>query len=276
VIGRKPLHKYDNKYSRGVVGIVAGSKKYPGAALLTVGGARRGGAGYVTFLNTHQSITDLVISHFPDVVPITSITDSKLDALVVGPGATTIRKIPQRISIVLDGGALALARQRKSPAFDINQIVVVTPHEGELKALGYSLDYEVNQSKRKNVRLEKFHEEKRIEVAQAIADELRVICVLKGHRTIIAAPSNIHSNASDGRTRVIDNKGGPELATAGSGDILAGLIGAFLASWKPANYHNALEVVSGAVNLHSLAGIHAAERSQSVVATDILESLAHC
>lgn len=276
MIGRKPLHKYDNKYSRGVVGIVAGSKKYPGAALLTVGGARRGGAGYVTFLNTHQSITDLVISHFPDVVPITSITDSKLDALVVGPGATTIRKIPQRISIVLDGGALALARQRKSLAFDINQIVVVTPHEGELKALGYSLDYQVNQSKRKNVRLEKFHEEKRIEVAQAIADELRVICVLKGHRTIIAAPSNILSNVSDGRNRVIDNKGGPELATAGSGDILAGLIGAFLASWKPANYHNALEVVSGAVNLHSLAGIHAAERSQSVVATDILESLAHC
>lgn len=276
MIGRKPLHKYDNKYSRGVVGIVAGSKKYPGAALLTVGGARRGGAGYVTFLNTHQSITDLVISHFPDVVPITSITDSKLDALVVGPGATTIRKIPQRIPIVLDGGALALARQRKSLAFDINQIVVVTPHEGELKALGYSLDYEVNQSKRKNVRLEKFHKEKRIEVAQAIADELRVICVLKGHPTIVAAPSDLVSRTSNSRIPYSDTKGGPELATAGSGDILAGLIGAFLASWKPSNYEIALEVVSAAVNLHSQAGVHAARNYTSVVATDILDSLAHC
>ena len=55
--GRRPLQSEDHKYSRGVVAVIAGSKKYPGAAILTVGGARRGGAGYVKFLNKHQSIT---------------------------------------------------------------------------------------------------------------------------------------------------------------------------------------------------------------------------
>ena len=81
---RRPLQKYDHKYGRGVVAIIAGSKSYPGAALLTVGGARRGGAGYIKFLNSHQSITNLVINQFPDVAPISSIANMKLDAIVVG------------------------------------------------------------------------------------------------------------------------------------------------------------------------------------------------
>jgi ADP-dependent NAD(P)H-hydrate dehydratase / NAD(P)H-hydrate epimerase len=270
---RRPPQKYDHKYSRGVVAIVAGSKSYPGAALLTVGGARRGGAGYIKFLNSHQSITDLVINQFPDVAPISSIANMKLDAIVVGPGATTLRKIPEVIPIVLDSGALSLARQRKFGKSAMKQLVVVTPHEGELARIGFSIPAgKVSEASRLK---------SRVEVAQQIADELHVICVLKGHKTIIAIPRSTLSNSLKSRqlkkiSHRIDAVGGPELATAGSGDILAGLIGAFLASWKPQDHCEALDVISAAVNLHSRAGKHAALHKRSVVATDILESLAHC
>jgi hydroxyethylthiazole kinase-like uncharacterized protein yjeF len=273
MLGRRLPEKYDHKYSRGVVAIVAGSKNYPGAALLTVGGARRGGAGYVTFLNSHQSITDLVLMQFPDVAPISNIANVKIDAIVVGPGSTTLRKIPQAIPIVLDSGALALARQRKFGKPDAKQLVVVTPHEGELAQLGFSIP-EGNGSANS-------HMKERLKVAQLIADELHVICVLKGHKTIIAIPHSAlyYSERTTHAKKIshrIDLIGGPELATAGSGDILAGLIGAFLASWKPQNHCEALDVISAAVNLHSRAGKHAARHKRSVVATDILESLAHC
>jgi hydroxyethylthiazole kinase-like uncharacterized protein yjeF len=260
---RKPREKYDHKYSRGVVAIVAGSKRFPGAALLTVGGARRGGAGYVKFLDSTSITTELVIAQFPDVVPIKSITNEKIDALVVGPGATTLRTLPENIPIVLDSGALSLARKTKDSR-NPDQIIVVTPHEGELREFGFSLS--LNQNSRNAT------DAQRKEVAQKIADELHVICVLKGHRTLMAAPQQSVRVTSI----LVDLNGGSELATAGSGDILAGLIGAFLASWKPLTYSDAQKVVRDAVHLHSAAGAHAARAKKSVVATDILESLAYC
>ena len=265
---RKPREKHDHKYSRGVVAIVAGSKRFPGAALLTVGGARRGGAGYVKFLDSTSITTELVIAQFPDVVPIKSITNEKIDALVVGPGATTLRSLPENIPVVLDSGALSLARKTKVSR-NLDQIIVVTPHEGELRELGFSLS--LNHNSRFAI------DAQRKEVAQKIADELHVICVLKGHRTLIAAPQNkIHGKSIQKYSIMIDSHGGSELATAGSGDILAGLIGAFLASWKPLTYSDAQKVVRDAVHLHSAAGAHAARAKKSVVATDILESLAYC
>ena len=265
---RKPREKRDHKYSRGVVAIVAGSKRFPGAALLTVGGARRGGAGYVKFLDSTSITTELVIAQFPDVVPIKSITNEKIDALVVGPGATTLRSLPENIPVVLDSGALSLARKTKVSR-NPDQIIVVTPHEGELRELGFSLSLNHNSRYATDVQ--------RKEVAQKLADELHVICVLKGHRTLIAAPQHkIQGNSIQKYSIMIDSHGGSELATAGSGDILAGLIGAFLASWKPLTYSDAQKVVRDAVHLHSAAGAHAARAKKSVVATDILESLAYC
>jgi hydroxyethylthiazole kinase-like uncharacterized protein yjeF len=248
---------HDHKYSRGVVAIIAGSRLYPGAGVLTVGGARLGGAGYVKFLDSNARVTDLVLNAFPDVVPIKTLTNQvanqissqKVDALVVGPGSTTIRTLPDSIPVVLDSGALSLARSSRGKR-SADQIIVVTPHEGELKSLGYSI---VSGERKKT--------------AERIADELNVICVLKGHRTVIAAPSS---------PAIVNTNGGPELATAGSGDILAGLIGAFLASWKPKNFGEAQKVIRDAVHLHSAAGAHAAHRKKTVVATDILESLSYC
>ena len=276
VKARRPLHKSDHKYSRGVVAIIAGSKKYPGAGVLTVGGARRGGVGYVKFINKNSDATNLVLGNFPDVVPIDDLQNERVDALVVGPGATTIKSMPMKIPVVLDSGALALARSTKALR-DSQQIVVVTPHEGELKSLGFSLAQDkesdisahdkVSSVSARNKKSAFALKEARITTAQRISDELNVITVLKGHQTVIAAP---HC------TPIIDTLGGPELAVAGSGDILAGLIGAFLASWKPVNFQEAQNTVAAAVHLHSQAGKHAARSHSVVVATDILESLAHC
>jgi len=276
VKARRPLHKSDHKYSRGVVAIIAGSKKYPGAGVLTVGGARRGGVGYVKFINKNSDATNLVLGNFPDVVPIDDLQNERVDALVVGPGATTIKSMPMKVSVVLDSGALALARSTKALR-DPQQIVVVTPHEGELESLGFSLaqdkEFDISAQNRvlsvsaRNKKSAFALKESRITTAQRISDELNVITVLKGHQTVIAAP---HC------TPIIDTLGGPELAVAGSGDILAGLIGAFLASWKPVNFQEAQNTVAAAVHLHSQAGKHAARSHSVVVATDILESLAHC
>jgi len=106
LMSRRKLSPVDNKYTRGVVAVCAGSKKYPGAAILAVGGARRGNAGYVKFLSSNSALISLVISEFPDVVPISSLTKERVDSLVVGPGASTLASIPD-LPLVLDGAAIA-------------------------------------------------------------------------------------------------------------------------------------------------------------------------
>ncbi len=262
---RRALKPYDHKYSRGVVAVVAGSEAYPGAAILTVGAARRGGVGYVKFFAKSREIAKMVLQSFPDVVPIKNLSNEKIDALVVGPGAVSLRTLPNLTPVVLDGAAMSLAvnsRAKRVGKKGKAQIIVITPHEGELKKIGYQISYQQNQ------KLTSAQNEKvRLEIAQRIAEDLQVVVVLKGNKTVIAAPD---------RKPIIDALGGPELATAGSGDILAGLIGAFLASWKPVDLDIAQKVVANAVKLHSKAGKHAKKSSSAVVATDILESLAHC
>ncbi|MEY3325783.1 MAG: hypothetical protein RL694_670, partial [Actinomycetota bacterium] len=250
---------------RGVVAVVAGSARFPGAAVLTVGGARRGGAGYVKFFAKSGELSKMVLQNFPDVAPIKSLINEKIDALVVGPGAVSLRSLPNLTPVVLDGAAMSLAVNSKAKRLgkkDQGQIIVLTPHEGELKKIGYQISQNSNE-RFTSTQIEKA----RKEVAQKIAEELQVIVVLKGNRTVIAAP---------GKKPIIDLIGGSELATAGSGDILAGLIGAFLASWKPENLDAAQKVVADAVKLHSKAGKHAKKSRSAVVAIDILESLAHC
>ncbi len=234
-----PIAPNSHKYSRGTVGVWAGSIQFPGAAVLTTGGARRGGAGYITYFDQKNRATELVLGAFPDVVPTRSIELDRVDAWVVGCGAPKIKRLPESRYLVLDGSALSRARESRA-AF-----TVLTPHEGEALALGFALD-------------------ERVDNAGAIAAEFNAICVLKGPGTIIASPEGSY---------LIDDIGGVELATAGSGDILAGLIGSMLASWQPTNLDEAMEVVSYGVTAHSLAGKAAAKKRNPVVATDILEFL---
>lgn len=245
---RRILGENENKYIRGVVAVAAGSDRFPGAAILTVGGARRGNAGYVKFLSTNQRLHDLVVARFPDVVPIDSLDNERVDALVLGPGMGEASVIPSGIPLVLDGAAISRIRERGFQGE--HPVSVVTPHEGELHFAGIDAKLPLTVDERERIAL-------------AIARDFGVIVVLKGNRTVIAEP--------EGEV-FTDEIGGSELATAGSGDVLSGLIGSMLVSLKDGG--SVLDLVSRAVTLHSRAGQHAAKTFTSVTATEVMESLA--
>lgn len=246
---RRKLSKSDNKYSRGIVGVIAGSKKYPGAALLAVGGARAGNAGYVKYIANDLALRNTVVQRYPDVVSISSLANQPIDAILMGPGESPIIAVPDDIPAVLDSSAIALVTKSK---FQFRKgVTVITPHEGELRFLGDNYARELVGKGRRQVALE-------------IANTLNLIIVLKGSETIVAAP---------GISPFIDSIGGPELATAGTGDILAGLIASMLTAIKSGQAP--FELVCNAVALHSKAGKYAAKHFTSVTALEVVESLRH-
>lgn len=240
-----PVRQSDaHKYSHGKVAVIAGSDKYPGAAVLCVGGARRGGAGYINYVALSKFATELVMNAYPDVVPLSKAREFKGDAIVIGSGAPKLPRgftFPESRYLVLDSDAMALA-SNSDTAF-----TVITPHEGEAAKLGFP----VKKGDRKSAAL-------------ALAKHFHVIAVLKGHNTVIASP--------DGSV-IIDKSGGSELATAGTGDILAGLIGSMLASWAPSNLKECLQIVAKAVTAHGLAGKLASKNVAPLTATDLLDAL---
>lgn len=190
-----------HKYSRGVVGIRAGSAQYTGAGLLATGAAVRSGlAGMVRY---GGASADLIRAQLPEVV----IGEGQVQASVVGSGlgddaaAILPDVLEKRLPTVVDADALrALPDRCAGP-------VVMTPHAGELAGL---LGVE-----RADV------EARMLEHARAAAARWNAVVLLKGARSIIVGP--------DGRARV-NSTGVPWLATAGAGDVLAGLIGALLAA----------------------------------------------
>jgi len=218
-----------HKKSRGRVLIVAGSGAYPGAAILAAMGSQRSGAGYVSLVVPH-SIAPIVQTRLPSVVVIPAEEEAPqvfsagasaviagmacdFDAVVIGPGMTRepgatalIRELLETLDapVVLDAdginavvGAPHLPENRKAPT-------IITPHAGELaRVLGVTPE-EVQSD--------------RVGQATRLAGP-HLCCVLKGARTLIAAEDRL----------VLNLPGGVELATAGTGDVLAGIIGTFLA-----------------------------------------------
>ena len=189
-----------HKYTRGVVGVRAGSDIYPGAALLAVSGANSGLAGMVRYVGP-ATIAEQVRSAHPEVVGA-----GRVQAWVVGPGsgddaATMLAEArADGVPVVIDADALAHV-DGPVPG------CVLTPHAGELAAL---LDIE-----RELVEAAPLH------WARQAAGAYDAVVLLKGHHTLIATPS--------GRVRVTTT-GVSWLATAGAGDVLSGLIGALLAA----------------------------------------------
>jgi hydroxyethylthiazole kinase-like uncharacterized protein yjeF len=188
-----------HKYTRGVVGVRTGSVTYPGAALLSVAGAGCGLAGMVRY---DGPVADLVRAHHPEVVA----GPGRVQAWVVGSGgadeAASLRdkSLAEGVPVVLDADALI-------DLPPLTDSVVLTPHAGELARL---LD-----TTREAV------EERQLEHARRAAAETGAVVLLKGRRSLTAHP--------DGRVRVTTT-GVPWLATAGAGDVLAGLVGALLAT----------------------------------------------
>jgi hydroxyethylthiazole kinase-like uncharacterized protein yjeF len=191
--------RWAHKYTRGVVGVRAGSTTYPGAALLCVAGADCGLAGMVRYVG---EVADVVRRHHPEVVG-----EGRVQAWTVGSGGgeaagdELAAAVADGVPVVVDADAL---RHVDGP---LGVPAVLTPHAGELAAMS-GVD-------RADV------EAHGLQHARAAAARYDAVVVLKGRRTLVAHP--------DGRVRVTTT-GVPWLASAGAGDVLSGLTGALLAT----------------------------------------------
>ncbi len=208
-----------DKYRRGVLGVAAGSARYPGAAVLTVGGALHGGVGAVRYTGPAR---DAVIARYPEAL-VSSGTPAeagRVQAWTVGPGLgdhpEAARVLDEALAadvpLLLDADGLrgldpARVRARSAPT-------LLTPHAGEAAAL---LGHD-----RARV------EAQRLASVRELAERFGATALLKGSTTVIADPA--------GGPVLVNDTGTPWLATAGSGDVLSGLAGALLAAGLPAHH----------------------------------------
>jgi hydroxyethylthiazole kinase-like uncharacterized protein yjeF len=190
---------FEHKYTRGVVGVRAGSQTYPGAAVLCTSGAVSGLAGMVRYAG---SAADAVRERHPEIVT----ADGRVQAWVVGSGGDADAEqalsdaLADGVPTVVDADALMHVQQGPKD-------LVLTPHAGELaRMLGVE---------REQVEAEQLNH------ARKAAETYDAVVLLKGRRTLIARP--------DGRVRVTTS-GVSWLAVAGAGDVLAGMVGSLLAA----------------------------------------------
>jgi hydroxyethylthiazole kinase-like uncharacterized protein yjeF len=223
-----------DKYTRGVVGIATGSAKYPGAAILSVGGALAGPTGMIRYAGS--AYQDVVRAH-PSVVAVDKVADAgRVQTWVCGSGLgtdeearTTLRSVlATSLPVVLDADALTLLVDGKH-AEDLRRDapLVITPHDGEFKRLAGEAPGP-----------------DRVGAACKLAVWINGVVLLKGDRTIVATPAG---------EVLVNSTGSSALATAGSGDVLAGLLGSLLAGGL-APEHAAI----AAAYVHGLAGRRAA------------------
>lgn len=193
---------HDDKYSRGVLGVLTGSDQYPGAAVLGVDAALHTGVGMVRYVGGTRA-TDLVLQRRPEAVAGVG----RVQAWLVGSGmdhaarddAALDRAVADGVPTVLDGGAIDLVHRTSAPT-------VATPHYRELARLtGQSVEEIADDPRR---------------AAQSAADGVGATILVKGHTTWVAGPGILLSVS----------EAPPWLATAGAGDSLAGILGALVAT----------------------------------------------
>lgn len=204
----------DHKYSRGVLGVITGSARFPGAAVLSTAAASATGIGMIRF-HSSSGLAHLVLHSTPSVV----VQPGKVTAWLVGSGIeskkfadittwmrhrwyklTTLQSVPT----VLDAGALHLAGSLEQPT-------LITPHSGELSKLLISRGVQVTPEAIEG------DPKKWVQIA---AETLGVTVLLKGSTTYVANDSVL----------IQLPVATPWLATAGTGDVLAGIIGALVAT----------------------------------------------
>jgi hydroxyethylthiazole kinase-like uncharacterized protein yjeF len=239
----------DDKYTRGVVGVATGSAIYPGAAMLSTAGALAGPAGMVRYAG---AAFEAVRDHYPTVIPTGRVADAgRVQAWACGCGLGTDERAATELRAVLaapvpacvDADALTMLaehamvdglRERPAPT-------VLTPHDREFARLAGS---EPGPD--------------RVASALRLASRTGAVILLKGDRTVIGTP--------DGRAYV-NPTGTPALATAGTGDVLAGLLGSLLAGGLAPE-----RAALAAAYAHGLAGRSAAEDGP-VTAADVAGAL---
>lgn len=247
----------DNKYSRGVLGVITGSARFPGAAVLTSASASATGVGMIRF-HSNSGLAHLVLHSNPEVV----VQPGPVNAWLAGSGIESKRYSDfttwlrhrwftiianQSVPTILDAGALRLAGKFDQPT-------LITPHAGELSRLLISRGIDVTS--------EAIEGDPK-KWAVTASKHLGVVVLLKGSRTVVA----------DGEALIELPVASPWLATAGSGDVLAGIIGVLAAT----NYIEILnnskrlsEVAASAAYIHNSAAL-LASRDAPISATKIIE-----
>ncbi|HEU4424057.1 MAG TPA: NAD(P)H-hydrate dehydratase [Pilimelia sp.] len=238
-----------DKYSRGVVGIAAGSATYPGAAVLSTAGALAGPAGLIRYAG---GAAEQVLTHHPQVIATKRVGEAgRVQAWVCGSGlgtdsraTTELRSVlaapvpavldADAITMLVDGKLANDLRGRDAP-------LVVTPHDREFARLAGEAPGA-----------------DRVAAAQRLAVWLNGVVLLKGDRTIVATPSG---------EAWVNPTGSPVLASGGTGDVLGGLLGSLLAARL-----SPLRAAVAAAYVHGLAGRYAA-RGGPVTATDVAAAL---
>jgi len=250
-----------DKYRRGVLGLVAGSEQYTGAAVLSAGGAIKGGAGMVRMVSAAPAI-GVVRQHWPEAVLTAYDPDrpgdgieaaGRVQAWTIGPGIgtgdiahdllATVLASEMPVLIDADGLTVLAAHRELLPR---RAPTLITPHAGELGRLV--------KADRSDI------EGRRLYYATAAAAELGVTVLLKGSTTVIADPDAT-------RPVLVNSTGSSWLATAGSGDVLSGLAGSLLAQGLAP-----LEAAAVAAYLHGLAGRLAAADAP-IGASDMLAAI---
>jgi len=260
-----PVPRIDgHKYARGHAVVVSGDISATGAARLAARGALRAGAGLVTLASPRDALainasalTAVMIrasdtaAEFADL-----LADKRLNACVIGPGAgvgertrdLVLTALSTQRGLLMDADALTSFADAPNQLFDSikssgNPQVILTPHRGEFQRLFSEI---TNQ----NSPLSKLEE------ARLAAERSGAVVLLKGPDTVVASP--------DGRAAIAANAP-PWLATAGAGDVLAGMIGGFLAQGV-----RAFEAACMGVWMHGEAG---SEAGPGLIAEDLPEVL---
>ena len=212
----------DDKYSQGVVGIIAGSTRYPGAAVLATTAAIAATSGMTRYVGP---AAEQVLAHRPEAVAVTDFTDAgRVQAWVFGPGAGTgdaaadllSRVFADDVPVLVDADGLTVlagdaalrdvVRSRPAP-------VLLTPHAGEFARLARAVGSEAADLLATD----------RLAAVRILAADLGATILLKGRVTLVVDP--------DGETWATD-AGSSWAATAGSGDVLSGIAGALLAAGR--------------------------------------------
>ena len=249
----------DHKYSRGTLGVITGSAKYPGAAVLTSRAAFATGIGALRF-HSNSGLAHLVLHQSPEAIvqpgQVTAwLAGSGIDGKKYSDFTTWLRHRwfvllnRQSVPTVLDAGAVHLAGSLEQPT-------VITPHAGELSRL---------LSQRGVIASAELIESNPRHWAQEASQLLAVTVVLKGSKTVVAQDEYVIELPT----------GTPWLATAGSGDVLAGIIGALVAT----NYIEILNDVSHLADvaatgafIHNLAAVKASQGGP-ITATSIIDAI---
>jgi len=249
----------DHKYSRGVLGVITGSAQYPGAAVLTTAAASATGLGMIRF-HSSSGLAHLVLHTSPEVVvqpgPVTAwLAGSGIHEKKWSDFTTWLRHRwftllkAQTVPAVLDAGALNLAGSLSQPT-------LITPHAGELARLLTRRGLTVSSE---SLEADPIH------WAEKASRHLGVTVLLKGAQTVVAHNDFV----------IVLPKATSWLATAGTGDVLAGIIGALVAT----NYieilnnpHRLAEVAASGAFIHNQAALLASDGAP-ISATQIIDEI---